>query len=131
MHESWGLAFVLWKNKKPVLLLSTHAISIGYPCMPIPTVPRRNRAERKNIMTSPMHLEYTTHMRGVDVADQLRASYSTQNCTHKWWHQIFFFLLDTTMVNMYIIYLTECKMWSKPPVTHLQFRVELCEALLQ
>jgi hypothetical protein len=82
-------------------------------------------------MTSPMHLEYTTHMRGVDVADQLRASYSTQNCTHKWWHQIFFFLLDTTMVNMYIIYLTECKMWSKPPVTHLQFRVELCEALLQ
>jgi hypothetical protein len=80
------MACVLWKDKKPVLLLSTHAIRIGYPCMPVPTVPRRNGAERENIMTLPVYLEYTTHMRGVDVADQLRASYSTQNRTHKWWH---------------------------------------------
>jgi hypothetical protein len=81
-------------------------------------------------MTSPMHLEYTTHMRGVDVADQLHASYSTQNRIHKWWHRIFVFLLDMTVVNMYIIYLVECEMQSKPPFTHLQFRVELYEALL-
>jgi hypothetical protein len=80
------MACVLWKDKKPVLLLSTHAIRIGYPCMPVPTVPRRNGAERENIMTLLVYLEYTTHMRGVDVADQLRASYSTQNRTHKWWH---------------------------------------------
>jgi hypothetical protein len=53
-------------------------------------VPKKNGAEWKNIMTSPMHLEYTTHMRDVDVADQLRAFYSTRNRTHKWWHQIFF-----------------------------------------
>jgi hypothetical protein len=131
MHESRGLACVLWKDKKPVLLLSTYAIPIGYPCMHVPIVPRRNGVERENIMTSPMHLEYTTHMQGVDVADQLRASYSTQNRTHKWWHRIFFFLLDTTVVNMYMIYLVECKRRSKPLVTHLQFRVELCEALLQ
>jgi hypothetical protein len=90
MHETRKMACVLWKDKKPVLLLSTHAIPIGYPCMPVPTVPRRNGAERENIMTSPVHLEYTTHMRGVDVADQLRASYSTQNRTHKWLYRIFF-----------------------------------------
>jgi hypothetical protein len=37
-----------------------------------------------------MHLKYTTHMRGVDVADQLRASYDTQNRTQKWGYRVFF-----------------------------------------
>jgi hypothetical protein len=60
-------------------------------------------------MTSLIHLEYTTHIRGVDVANQLRVSYSIQNRTHKWWHRIFFILLDMTVINMYIIYLAECK----------------------
>jgi hypothetical protein len=114
-----------------VLLLSIHAIPIDYPCMPVPTVLCRNGVEWKNILTSPMHLKYTTHMHGVDVVDQLRVSYSTQNRIHKWWHRIFFFLLNMIVVNIYIIYLAECKMRSKPPVTHLQFRVELCEVTLQ
>jgi hypothetical protein len=43
----------------------------------------------------------------------------------------FFFLLDMIVVNMYIIYLAECKRRLKPPITHLQFMVELCDVLLQ
>jgi hypothetical protein len=76
MHQSCWMASVVWKDKKPILLLSTHTVSIGYLCMPVPTVPRKNGVVQKNIMTSSMHLEYTTHMHGVDVADQLPASYS-------------------------------------------------------
>ena len=70
-------------------------------------------------------------MRGVDVANQLRASYSTQDRTHKWWHRVFFFLLDMTMVNMYIIYVEKCKTYVPPrePLTHLQFMEEMCKAL--
>ena len=70
-------------------------------------------------------------MRGVDVADQLRASYSTQDRTHKWWHRVFFFLLDMTSVNMYVIYVAKCKSHSPPkePLTHLQFMEELCKAM--
>ena len=43
----------------------------------------------------------------------------------------FFFLLDTSIVNMYIIYLDKCKRRDPPrrPMTHLQFRTELCESL--
>jgi hypothetical protein len=131
MHESRKMACILCKDKKPILVLFTHAIPIGYPCMSVPTVPRRNGAEWEDVMTSPIHLEYTTHMRGVDVADQLRASYSTQNLTHKWWHRVFFFFLDMTVVNMFIIYMAECKRRGQRLVSHLQFRVKLCEALLQ
>jgi hypothetical protein len=119
MHENCKMACVLWKDKKPVLLLSTHAIPIGYPYMPVPTVARRNMTEREDVMTSPIYLEYTTHMCGVDVVDQLRASYSTQKRTHKWWHRVFFFLLDMTMVNMFIIYMAECKRRGQRPVNHL------------
>jgi hypothetical protein len=91
MHQSRQMAFIVWKNKKPILLLSTHTIPVGFSCMLMLMAPRKNGVVRKNIMTSRMHLEYTTHMRGVNVADQFRASYSTQNCTYKWWQRIFFF----------------------------------------
>jgi hypothetical protein len=134
MHESRSMSSVLWKDKKPVLLLSTSAIPIGFPCMPVDTVPQRNGAVCEAIPTSPMHVEYTTHMRGVDVADQLWASYSTQNRSHKWWHRIFFFLLDMTVVNMFIMYVAACKtsfVYPRKPMTHLQFRTQLCEALLK
>jgi hypothetical protein len=122
MHESRFMSSVLWKDKKPVLLLSTSTLPIGFPCVPVDTVPRRNGAVREAIPTSPMHVEYTTHMRGVDVADQLRASYSTQNRSHKWWHRIFFFLLDMTVVNMFIMYVAACKTsfaHPRKPMTHL------------
>jgi hypothetical protein len=42
MHESRLMSSVLWKDKKLVLLLSTSAIPIGFPCVPVDTVPRRN-----------------------------------------------------------------------------------------
>ena len=96
-------------------------------------VPRRNGAIREMVGTSPMHLEYTTYMRGVDVdvADQLRASYSCQTRSHKWWHRVFFFLLDTTVVNMYVYYLAILRerRVSTIPLTHLQFKGKVCEAL--
>ena len=96
----------------------------------MPTVPRKNGVVWKDIMTSPIHLKYTIHIRGVDMANQLRASYSKQNRTHMWWHLIFFFLLDMMVVNMFIIYLAECKRRLQKPVSHLEFWVKLYEALL-
>jgi hypothetical protein len=72
------------------------------------------------------------HMRGIDVADQLRSSYSCQNQSHKWWHWVILFLIDITIVNMFIMYSDECKNGEHPrrPMTHQQFRTTLCEHLL-
>lgn len=80
---------MMWKDKYLVLLLSTHAISIGFPCVPMAKVPQRNGAIKEKIPTSHVLLEYTTFMRGMDVADQLHASYSSQIQSHKWWHWVF------------------------------------------
>jgi hypothetical protein len=67
MHASRELSCVMWKDKCPVLLISTHALPIGFPCVPVDKVPRRNGTIREMVLTSPMLLEYTTFMRGVDV----------------------------------------------------------------
>jgi hypothetical protein len=63
----------------------------------------------------------------------LRASYFSLTRGHKWWHQVFFSLLDITEVNMYIMYLDRCKQSQNRvthPRTHLQFKTKLCKALL-
>jgi hypothetical protein len=131
MHEGRGMSTVLWKDKRPVLLLSTSAAPIGFPCVPVHVVPRRSGSVREMVFSNPMHVEYTTHMRGVDVADQLRASYSSQTRSHKWWHRVWNFLLDVTVVNMYIMYLSILarQRVKKRPMTHLQFKTTLCAAL--
>jgi hypothetical protein len=88
IHRSRGLSSVMWKDKCLVLLISTHALPICFPCMPVHIVPWRNGAVREIVPMSPMLVDYTTSMRGVDVAYQLQASYSSQSHSHKWWHRI-------------------------------------------
>jgi hypothetical protein len=72
-------------------------------------------------------------MRSVGIANQLRASYSCQSRSHKWWHRVFHFIIDQTVVNMYIIYLRHCasERFRRMSMTHLQFKMELWEALLE
>ena len=106
MHDDRHICCVMWKDKKPVFLISTHEVSIQAPIFAhVVVVPQSRGAVWELIQTTSVLLEYTTFMQGMDVVDQLRASYTSQVRSHKWWHQIFFFLLNMTVVNMYIIYL--------------------------
>lgn len=78
--------------------------------------------------------DYTTYMRGVDVADQLKAPYSSHPRSHKWWHRMFWFLIDMTKVNMYIMYLSHAVEGRNPilhPMSHSQFKTALAKALLR
>ena len=54
----------MWKDKKPIFFISSHARPIAFPCEVV-KVPRRIGAHRV------IHKEYTTFMRGVDVADHV------------------------------------------------------------
>ena len=48
--------------------------------------------------------DYNQHMGGVDIADQRRAYYNTQITSCRIWMPLFFWLLDTAIVNSYIIH---------------------------
>ena len=133
MHGTRGLSCIMWKDKCPVLLISVHALPIGFPCMPMDSMPQQNGVVRDKVLISPILVGYTTFMRGVDVAIQYCTSYSSQSRSHKWWHCIFWALLDITEVNIYIMYLHACQRRPKEvprPMTHLEFKTTLCEALL-
>jgi hypothetical protein len=47
--------------------------------------------------------DYNHYMGGVDIADQLRSYYSTQLKVFRTWYPLFFWLLDTAIVNSFII----------------------------
>jgi hypothetical protein len=89
-------------------------------------------AHGKNIQTSLILVEYTTNRRGIDVINQLQASYNAQIQNHKWWHHIFFFFMDLSVVTINIIYLERVKnlLVSGLPITHLQFKVGLYKSFL-
>jgi hypothetical protein len=46
---------------------------------------------------------YNAYMGRVHLFDARRRTYSTSSKSKKWWYRLFCFLLDTTVVNSYII----------------------------
>lgn len=85
MHKVQKLYAVMWKDKKRKCLHSSHSLPMEFFCKVVEVL-RREGAVYKLIKTSPLHLEYTTFIHGVDIADHLRGTYSSQVHSHKWWH---------------------------------------------
>ncbi|XP_037783504.1 uncharacterized protein LOC119579664 [Penaeus monodon] len=64
-------------------------------------------------------------MGGVDKHDMLRQLYGTNRKSMKWWHRIFFGLLDMSIVNAYDVYKE-----THPSLSVFSFRTELARGLL-
>jgi hypothetical protein len=126
--EEGNICCSVWKDKQAVVLLSTHA-------EPVPAegerpyVWKKFQGRKMKVRIGPMHLQYTRNMRGVDTADQLRGVYTTITRTHKWWHRLFFYMLDTTIVNMWIIHSDLSFRFLLEPMTHLDFQLQLAKDL--
>jgi hypothetical protein len=48
-------------------------------------------------------VDYNMHMGGVDIADQRRSYYSTQLRVVRTWMPLFFWLLDATVINSFLV----------------------------
>jgi hypothetical protein len=44
-------------------------------------------------------------MNGVDIADQLQAKFTTEQQTVRTWLPLFYFCLDTAVVNAYLLFM--------------------------
>jgi hypothetical protein len=128
MHAERKICCTVWKDKQAVVLLSTHARPISEPGKK-EFVRRKIGGKKKKVITGPMHLQYTRNMRGVDTAGQLRGVYTTITLSHKWWHRLIFFLLDTTVCNMWIIHSNISFRFLSDPLIHFALQLQLAKDL--
>ena len=69
--------YVIYKKIKKIVSFTCFANNFLY--VPMNIVPQKNGAVQNDIMALPMHLEYTTDMRDVNVANELWTSYAAQH----------------------------------------------------
>jgi hypothetical protein len=116
MHATNALVAIIWFDNKPISLLSiaystidaNNSIFICY----------WHNGGIKHIPCSPILIHYKEYMKGIDVHEKMKGYYSTQTKDHKWWHRVFFHLLDTSLLNAYIMYKYAIKKASKRPILH-------------
>lgn len=84
------------------------------------SISRRNSNEGRQFPYA-LH-EYNAYHGGTDVADSMRTPYSTWRKSSKWWHCVFYWLLDVMMVNAFIVY--HQRMVDKQ-LTHLEFLMDV------
>ena len=64
---------------------------------------------------------YNKFMGGVDMQDQARKYYNVTFKSVKWWKYLFWFFLDTAIINSYILYSES----NEKRITHLDFHLKL------
>lgn len=119
---------VVWKDNKPVNLLSTY---IG--AEPATTVTRFDKARKERVPISCPKVvrEYNAHMGGVDLLDSFIGRYHVTMKSRKWTMRLFYHSLDISIINAWIMYKkiqiqTDCDM---PKLNLCNFRLALAESL--
>jgi hypothetical protein len=128
IRQDGSLTATLWKDKKPVIVLSTVAdptiIDIANRKQKDGTVRQVNRPRPVT--------NYQEYYRGVDLCDQLRAKYPVGRSSKKWWRYMFHFIINICIINGFIT------MVESHPESHergkrfrqLDFRINLAKQLI-
>ena len=92
-------SIVAWHDKRTVTVLST----LSNP-LEMSSVKRRKKDGSQVDVPCPKAIQsHTAHMNGVDRVDQLRSSYSVSRRAAKWWKYLFWFLIDISIINGFIM----------------------------
>lgn len=117
-----GMLALKWKDKRAVSLLSNYHDSHE-----TSTVKRKNKdGTVEDVLCPQLLIDYNKFMNGVDKFDQIKSTYEVDRKSHKWWHRIFFFFLDASIVNAFIIY----KELNLEKMTMKDFRLAVAEYLI-
>ena len=131
IKQKGDMRITVWRDKKNISILSTNcdgdATSVG----------RKQKDGSIKEVPCPLPVKlYNMYMNGVDHADQLRSTYNTARKSLKWWKYLFFFLLDVSIVNAYLLmresenHKLSTKNNKEKPRTQIEFRMNLAHQLL-
>lgn len=93
-------SLLLWKDKKDVAVLST--LFADNTTQTVRRLQKQNVVEEVKKPT--VVCEYNKAMGGVDISDQYISSYAFTRKSIKWWRKVFFWLLETGIVNAFLLY---------------------------
>ena len=113
-----------WMDNKIVTVMST----TSQPSATGTVLRRQKNGTRLSVPCPEAILTYNQYMGGVDRGDQLRGYYSCKVKSRKFYKYIFYFLLDVSITNAYILYKNFC---SSPTFNNMKkFRLQLARELI-
>ena len=122
----------VWFDKRKVAVLST-CQNPGNRTILRP----RAQGNRPRELTKPIAIvNYNSYMGGVDLADQLRSYYPIGRESKKWWKYLFWFVIESSVVNAFIIYSETLPGQldddedAPPKLSHLMFRLQVAKMLV-
>ncbi|CAF4596301.1 unnamed protein product [Rotaria sp. Silwood2] len=111
-----------WRDRKYVHMLSTYHTNNT-------TIIQKGQTQ---VEKPTCVYEYNNTMGGVDMTDQLMATYSIpRKGLKKYYKKIFMILLDLSILNSYHLYKVKTQQTSNNVMTQLQFRIALVRSLLE
>ena len=122
VRQKGNVVFTKWHNKRDVSVLSSNCSPLAVDVV----VNRRNQQVSKPAVVD----QYNKHMGGVDLADQLRKYYTVGRSSFKWYRYLFWFLIDVSICNSFILYNHHKLEQGQGKVKQLNFRTNLAKQLI-
>lgn len=117
-----GLSMMKWKDKRCVHLLSNFHDPEN-----VVEVTRKEKDGTQIKVPCPKALDdYNNNMNCVDKFDQLKGTYEVNRKSKKWWHRIFWYFIDASVVNAYIVH----KEMQLPKESLKNFRRDISRSLV-
>ena len=117
---------VTWMDNKPVNVVCTLKVVSGEATKPVKR--RKKDGEQQDVNCPLMISSYNKYMGGVDRNDQMKSYYAIKFISRKWWHRVFFELLDRCIVNGHIL---ESESPNHEQRSLKDFRLELAKKLIE
>lgn len=127
--EGVELLAIKWYDNKPVHLLSSFVGA--YPTTQVKRWDSKTKA-KIDVDCPNAVITYNQFMGGVDLVDSLVALYRTTIRSKKWYHKIYFHLMDLCVVNSWLLYRRDCASCGVPKKEQfslLQFKTDLASTL--
>lgn len=117
-----GIVALKWMDRKGVLFIS----NFHNPAY-LETASRRKKdGSKEDVVCPSLVIDYNRHMGYVDKFDMLKSLYEIDRKSRKWWHRIFWYFVDATVINSYIIF----KSRMPNTMTLKQFRLSVVSGLV-
>lgn len=73
---------------------------------------------------------YNKFGHSVDKVDQITSYYAFDRKSNEWWVKFFFYLLEISITNSYVLYKIQCEQRCKRPMSSQDYRVSVVKALI-